>query len=123
MTASTSPLALVIEDDAASAEALAFILRDWGAEVVCAAAANHVYAALGARLSDLRWVITDFNLGDGDNGVEVALHLASTAPQARILVLSGSFQGRAAEAAERAGLDFMNKPARADAIITWIERA
>ncbi len=38
------PLALVIEDDASSAEALSLILRDWGADVLHAGDANDLAA-------------------------------------------------------------------------------
>jgi DNA-binding NtrC family response regulator len=117
-----SPVALIIEDDPSSAEALALLLRDWGAEVVQASSDVSV-AALSPRYRDLSWIITDFQLGDGANGVTLATQLTKLAPQARVLVLSGSFHGRAMTAAEEAGFEVMQKPARADAIIAWLERA
>ena len=54
------PLVLVIEDDAAAAESLLLILRDWGAEVVHGADGDAVVSALGTRLGEVRWIITDF---------------------------------------------------------------
>jgi len=115
------PLALIIEDDAVSAEALALILSDWGAEV--AHSVDGALGALGDRLSQLRWIITDFHLGRGPDGVTLVQRLAQSAPQARILVLSGSFHGRATASAAAAGFEVMQKPARAEAIIAWLERA
>ena len=63
------PLALIIEDDEASAEALSFIVNDWGAEVLASADGAMAEAAIAGRLDQLRWIITDFHLGDGPDGV------------------------------------------------------
>lgn len=117
------PLALIIEDDPGSAEALSFILRDWGAEVAHGASSEGVDAAIGHRAREVRWIITDFHLGAGPDGVTLVQSLARTAPQARVLVLSGSFHGRATAAAADAGFEVMQKPARAEAIVAWLERA
>lgn len=118
------PLVAVIEDDPAAAEALCLILRDWGAEVLVAASAPEMQRLLGPRLSELGWLITDFNLGKHhDDGVAGARTLLTLAPQARVLVLSGSFRDRGAVAAREAGFDLMSKPAQARAIIAWLERA
>lgn len=117
-----APLVAVLEDDAGSAEALAMILNDWGADVVHGAALDPLVASLGPRLSEVRYIITDFHLGDGPDGVSLVLALASATPHARVLVLSGSFHGRASAAAARAGFDVMQKPARAEAIVAWLER-
>jgi DNA-binding NtrC family response regulator len=116
------PFVLLIEDDAASAEALSMILRDWGAEVAHAADANALGAALGARAAGVRYIITDFHLGGGPDGISLARRIAAGAPEARVLVLSGSFHGKASAAAHQAGFEIMHKPARADAILAWLER-
>lgn len=115
------PLALIIEDDPASAEALGLILGDWGAEVLRVANAQTL-PTVQPRLAALRWIITDFHLGDGPDGVTLVKKLAESAPSVRILVLSGSFHGRAVTAANEAGFEVMQKPARADAIVAWLER-
>lgn len=118
--AAPSPLVAILEDDAASAEALAIILHDWGAQVVHGIGLDKLVAALGPRLGDVRYIITDFHLGDGPDGVSLVSTLASAVPNARVLVLSGSFHGRASAAAAKAGFDVMQKPARADAIVAWL---
>jgi len=120
--AGSAPLALIIEDDTASAEALSLILRDWGADVLHAPS-DAKLAVFKPQLGQLRWIITDFHLGAGPDGVSLVQGLTQAAPQARVLVLSGSFHGRATAAAARAGFEVMQKPARADAIIAWLERA
>lgn len=117
------PLALVIEDDASSAEALSLILRDWGAEVLYAGDGGAVPAVTDQRLDQVRWIITDFHLGRGVDGVTLVQTLKKSAPHVRVLVLSGSFHGRATAAAQDAGFEVMQKPARAEAIIAWLERA
>jgi DNA-binding NtrC family response regulator len=120
--ATDKPFILLIEDDAASAEALSMILNDWGAEVAHAADARALGAALGARAAAVRYIITDFHLGGGPDGISLATHVAAGAPGSRVLVLSGSFHGKASAAAQQAGFDIMHKPARADAILAWLER-
>lgn len=117
------PLVLVIEDDAAAAESLLLILRDWGAEVVHGQDGPAVIAALGPRIAEVQWIITDFHLGHETDGVTLVKRLRDSAPDARVLVLSGSFSGLATADAAKAGFDVMHKPARARAIIDWLERA
>lgn len=116
------PLALLVEDDAAAAEALLLILRDWGAEVIHGQDGDALVSAVGPRLADVRWIITDFHLGKGENGVDLVKRLRTAAPSSRVLVLSGSFTGRATLDAAEAGFDVMQKPARAKSIIAWLER-
>lgn len=115
------PLALIIEDDPGSAEALTLILRDWGADVIHATGWPDL-AAYSARLAGLHWIITDFHLGAGPDGVTMVQRLAQMAPKARVLVLSGSFHGRATASAAAAGFEVMQKPARAETIVGWLER-
>lgn len=119
---SAKPLILILEDDEASAEALGMILCDWGAETAHAANADAVSGVIGGRLSEIRFVIADYNLGSGFDGVTIGRRLKQLAPQARILVLSGSFHGVALDAAVNAGFDVIQKPARADTLIAWLEK-
>ncbi len=117
------PFVLVLEDDPVSAEALTLVLQDWGAEVAHAAHATHVDGALGDRADELHFIIADYDLGDGPNGVAIASDLLSTAQRARVLVLSGTLRARSDIAARNAGFAMMQKPARADAIVAWLEGA
>jgi DNA-binding NtrC family response regulator len=122
MTSEPTRLVLLVEDDAAAAEALLLILRDWGAEVIHGSGGEALAAANG-RLSEIRWIITDFHLGKGEDGISLVKRFRTAAPAARVLVLSGSFTGRATADAAQAGFDVMQKPARAKSIIEWLERA
>jgi len=115
------PLALIIEDDPPSGEALSFIVADWGAEVAFGRDGDEAEAAIAGRFDDLRWIITDFHLGDGPHGISVVQRLVAFAPHARVLVLSGSFHGKAQAVAATTGYELMQKPARASAIIAWLE--
>lgn len=122
MTSDPSRLVLLVEDDAAAAEAMLLILSDWGAEVIHGPGADALVAA-EARLGEVGWIITDFHLGKGEDGISLVKRLRGAAPSARVLVLSGSFTGRATAEAVQAGFDVMQKPARAKSIIEWLERA
>lgn len=117
------PIVVIIEDDPASAEALGFVLRDWGAEVVHGTDYESISRTLGSRLHHVHAIIADFQLGDGSDGVALSQNLRRTARQARVLVLSGSFRGQAILAATLAGFEFLPKPTRAGDIITWLDRA
>ena len=114
---------VIIEDEPASADALAMIIRDWGASVAVGADPKTIAEQLGSRVSEVGWIITDFNLGSGPDGITLVQKFAAAAPGAKVLVLSGSFHGRAAAAAAKAGYEIMQKPARAEKIVSWLERA
>lgn len=116
------PLVLLLEDDAASAEALGFVLSDWGAEIRYAANADTLSNFVSDIAGDVQFIIADYNLGCGPDGVSLAIEVASDSPGSRVLVLSGSLKGEARRAAERAGFDMMSKPARAEDIVAWLER-
>lgn len=114
---------VIIEDEPAAADALAMIIRDWGAEVAVGSNEKPIAEQLGTRVSDVGWIITDFNLGPGPDGVALVQEFTSAAPEAKVLVLSGSFHGKATAAAAKAGFEIMQKPARAEMIVSWLERA
>ncbi len=117
------PLVLIIEDDPSSAEALGLVLRDWGAEVLHGADPAAIGKAVGGRAPDIDCIITDFHLGAGPDGITLVKGLKQSARRALVLVLSGSFHGHAMDAAAEAGFEVLHKPARADAILAWLERA
>jgi len=116
-----SPIVVVIEDDPHSAEALALILRDWGAETFVGDRPEPVLRQLGERAAQISWIITDYHLGDGFTGIDAVRTLLAVAPDARVLVLTGAFDGRGEMRSAAAGLDIIFKPAGADAIVAWLE--
>lgn len=115
------PLVLLLEDNPASAEAMALVLRDWGAEVVHGAGVEEIAAAAGARTASAAIIIADFHLPAAD-GVRAAQQLRARAPDARVLVLSASLNNDASRAAQGVGYAFMSKPAPPRAIIAWLEQ-
>ncbi|MBS0384441.1 MAG: response regulator [Proteobacteria bacterium] len=114
---------VIIDDEPAAADALATIVRDWGADVTVGADAESIAGQLGPRIGEVGWIIADFHLGPGVDGVRLAREIAEAAPAARVLVLSGSFRGQASAEAARAGYEIMLKPVRAEKIVSWLERA
>lgn len=98
------------------------VLADWGAEVVHAVNADKISGVVGSRLPEIRYIIADYNLGSGPDGVTLVQRLMQLNPHVRVLVLSGSFHGRALDAAVRIGLDVMQKPANPQAILAWLEQ-
>jgi CheY-like chemotaxis protein len=117
------PLALVLEDDPSASEALALLLQDWGAEVVLGVDAVAAMAAVAARTEQLRWIITDYHLGPGADGVSAARLIATIAPKARVLVLTGAPSPQVERHATSAGFEILSKPAPAETILAWLERA
>lgn len=62
---------VIIEDEPAAADALAMIIRDWGADVAVGADTTAITEQLGPRVNEVGWIITDFDLGrcDFDTGL------------------------------------------------------
>ena len=100
-----------------------FSPEELGAEVAVGADPGDIAAQLGPRVAQIGWIITDFNLGDGPDGITRVDRITSSAPDARVLVLSGEMNRHAAAAASKAGFEVMDKPARPDKIVAWLERA
>lgn len=117
-------IALVLEDDVSAREALAFVLKDWGAEVAAGVDGAALIAGLDGRAGQIRWLITDYNLGDGHlNGVAAARLIARQTANLRVLVLTGSVGATAEREAADAGFELLRKPVPAETIVAWLERA
>lgn len=117
------PLILILEDDTVSAEALALVLSDWGAEVFHAPDRTALERRAPDGLRDLRYIIADYHLGDGPDGIALACAVMQAAPNAKALVLSGFFRFSDAEArAAEAGFEILPKPADPGSILAWLER-
>lgn len=121
--AGLKPLVVVIEDDLSAASALELTLRDWGADVQRFTKRDALAAINDGNADRVLAVIADFDPGAGAHGASFSKGLRRRAPDARILVLSGMFAPRAAKAAADAGYDFMPKPAAAESIIRWLDKA
>lgn len=118
----TKPLIVVIEDDVSSAEALLMLLSDWGGEAHHFSSATAAAAALGGRVCEIVAIISDYHLGKGLDAIGGARALQAQAPNARILIISGSFHGKSASASEIAGFPLIQKPADAAKILAWLDQ-
>jgi two-component system, sensor histidine kinase len=112
--------AIVLEDDPNARAALVILLEDWGWTPVVAITADAVLQLVGSALGAVRAVVTDYNLGDGINGVDEVKRLQAAGLDADVLVMSGSMRGRAQEAAKQAGHDYLAKPVKPAALQAWL---
>jgi DNA-binding response OmpR family regulator len=119
MTARTR-MAILLEDDPYSREALEILLSDWGWTAVAASDAAGALTRMVAGAASVAAVITDYNLGAGVTGVEEVRALAAAGVTAPVLVLSGSMRGRAEVAAGAAGHDYLTKPVSVPALQAWL---
>jgi len=117
---SSALIVAVLEDDPASADALALILSDSGHACVHGLTAEDILTKLDGDTTRLTAIIADFNIGDHPHGVDAATVLLRVAPHARVLILTGSMRKRGEAVARTIGYEVMYKPARADAIIGWL---
>jgi DNA-binding NtrC family response regulator len=112
---------IVLEDDPKARAALCLVLSDWDFQPVAAAHAAEALDALAGGLDGVVAVITDFDLGDGRTGVGETRALIDAGLRAPVLVISGSFGGRAVEAARAAGFQFLPKPVMPVDIRRWLD--
>jgi signal transduction histidine kinase/CheY-like chemotaxis protein len=109
----TSPLALVIEDEAYNREVIVHHLASWGFRINQAASGAEVREQFARELPDL--IITDWLLGDTD-GASLLPELLAGAARRRppVIVLSAYATEEKARQAELAGADrFLTKPLQA----------
>jgi two-component system response regulator RegA len=114
-TASTGERTLlIVDDDAPFRQRLALAMERRGYAVTTAeTVAAGIEAATSQRPA---FAVVDLRLGDG-NGLEVVPALRAARPDARIIVLTGYGNIASAVAAVKQGaLDYLSKPADADAI-------
>jgi len=75
-TSHPRPLIVVIENDGQLADAIGFLLHDWGFTAVPAKSAAAAARVLGPRIKDVSAVIADYHLDDGFTGIKSAVALA-----------------------------------------------
>ncbi|MBN2574234.1 MAG: PAS domain S-box protein [Deltaproteobacteria bacterium] len=107
---------LVVEDDERVREVLTQSLRGWGYEVMVAATGEEALALAVARTGRIDLLLTDVIL-PGMNGREMAQALAKVHPETRTLFCSGYGENIIAHGgALEAGIEFVSKPYRMDAL-------
>ena len=113
-------IAVLLEDDPNVREALEFLLSDLGWFALGADRAQNALERLPAGPGAVGLIITDFNLGDGVNGVDEARTLMEAGVRAPVLVMSSSMRGKAELAARAAGHDYLAKPVEAARVEAWV---
>src|SRR5215470_2574438 len=107
---------LIVDDDAPFRQRLAQAMERRGYAVATAETVSAGVEAAGSLRP--AFAVVDLRLGDG-NGLEVVPALRAARPDARIIVLTGYGNIASAVAAVKQGaVDYLSKPADADAIET-----
>lgn len=70
--ASPPPIVAIVENDQLAADALLYLMRDWGYQPIVGRSASEVAKALGARIQSVRAIVVDYQLDDGFTGIRAA---------------------------------------------------
>ena len=113
---------MVIEDDALAREALVSLLRAWGSVVleaeVCSTAQEQIESGVEPDL-----IISDYRLGEGENGIEAIRRLRVVAGRPIPACLtSGDTDPGLMQQAREAGLNLLHKPVRPAKLRSLIRR-
>lgn len=107
---------LVIEDDALVSQAMVMLLSSWGCDVC---QASGIQEALGAFRSGAspQLIISDYRLPAGENGLDAVQAIRGAAATAiPACIMSGDVASNLANVCREAGIQFLQKPVRAEAL-------
>jgi DNA-binding response OmpR family regulator len=114
------PLILILENDDLTREGLALMARDAGYEAAIFKSFADARAAEGMAES-ICAIISDFDLGQGPNGVEAAQALrADREPVPPVLIVTGTRHRHVEAAARAAGFEIASKPASPSFLRRWL---
>ena len=103
---------LLVEDDSNARLAVGELLESWGCTVYAGASALTAMA-MHERQSDWDVILSDYRLGDGDNGLAVVARLRAYAGRTvPACLMSGDTDSELMQAAKDAGLPLLHKPVR-----------
>ena len=106
---------LVIDDEPQVLQGMRHMLEGWGCNVILAASARDALKAIAITDFLPELIISDFRLGDNQNGVDavVAIHefLGSAVPA---IIISGDTSPERLKQVKKTGLLFLHKPVAAD---------
>ena len=88
MTAA-APIILVVEDEALVQVLVVEVLQERGYAVQAAASAEEALALLRDHCTDVEVLLTDINLGAGENGLELARKARALCPGIRVIYVTG----------------------------------
>ena len=112
---SRSEVVLLVEDEPLVLMSAADLLAGAGFEVLTATNIDSAASALEER-PETAVVITDINMHEGGNGIDLAWSIAERSPHVRIIIVSG--QHRPAREDYPAGALFLTKPYAPGALVT-----
>ncbi len=117
----TRPRLLVVDDDAASGEAVAEALRAEGYEVATAQGGRAALGLTKAHVFDV--VVSDIRMPDLD-GVKLLRGLREASPDTSVILMTAFGTVEAAlEAIKEGAYDYVSKPLRVDELLLTVRRA
>jgi len=118
---STSPLVLVVDDDARVRESIADLLSSGGIDTLCFASAEALLDS--DALHDARCLITDIRM-PGIDGWELHRRISQTHPQIFTIIISAFQERHAQEHARSVGaFAFLFKPFDGEELLRTVEAA
>ena len=106
---SVQGIVVVVDDDTATLEATASLLSNWGWDIQTFARLKTVQSA---TLDQVDLIVTDFELRNGDTGLDVISQIQATQPNCPSIVISGNSSDEVREAVEASGSLLLLKPVR-----------
>ncbi len=119
--ASSAPRLLLVDDEQAFVEALAFRLRTRGIDCLCAPGGAEALELLADR--NLEIVLLDLNM-PGLSGLEALERIKAMRPEVEVILLTGEADLNVAARCMRRGAgDYLLKPVEFDALLTSLAKA
>ena len=112
---------LVVDDHAGARDVISQLLLAKGYGVVMAASGAEAIAALKGNVA-IDAIVTDVSMPDM-TGVELAYFVRENYPRLPIAIVSGDIGELERSVVARAGVPFLKKPVRAEALYAAIEEA
>jgi two-component system response regulator HydG len=113
---------LIVEDEAAHAEAIDEGLSRLGHRCAVASNGEQAVAMLAARTFDI--IVTDLQLGPGPDGLGVLETAAADSPATKVILITAhSSVGTCRQALQQGAFDYIEKPLDLDELRTVISRA
>lgn len=113
---------LVIDDDAATCDFLRELFEEEGWRV--SAALNTAMALAAVQTEQFHLIVSDINLNEQWNGIELLKHFRQIAPQAQVILISGfGTLETAIEAVREGAFDFISKPFNVQEVVAIARRA
>jgi CheY-like chemotaxis protein len=122
MSAPMKDRVLVVDDDPAAREVIARLLEEGSFNVVTAASGAEAITLLANDDANFSAVLTDVSMPDM-TGVELAYWVRDHRPMLAVAIISGDINDLERSVVARAGVPFLKKPVRAEALHTAVREA